>query len=406
MNYAYKITTHGRNAIAASLAMEVPFHITHVAFGSGRIGEDAELADTHELLEYVSDGAVGNRSHRDGRLKFTIQYANSEHKTAPDFLLSEFIVYVRDPETKEETDLLYGTLGDYRQPVPAYDPAYPPSVFNFPLEIILSSEITVQISAPAGLATWDDLKRLKFGESAVKMELSIPAGGWVPDADGGGYVHLDLGSAGISESQIPILTVLPESLGAAAECGLLPVAQTLPGMLRLYARSAPERDISAVLTLLGDAESRDEILIPTGGWTDGEDAGYPLQLDLPCASAAKDLIPILTIVPESLEIARACGLAPVAQTLDGILRLLARSQPAEPVLAKLVLIRNGQDLLPSTRTSYNLPAAGGTTLGGVRVRPGSGLTIDSRGYLSLDAATAEDVAGLFQGSGAGGESNE
>ena len=66
-------------------------------------------------------------------------------------------MYVEDPETGEDTDLLYGTLGDYRQPVPAYNPAFPPSIFNFPLELIISDEIQVVIAAPAGLVTHDEL---------------------------------------------------------------------------------------------------------------------------------------------------------------------------------------------------------------------------------------------------------
>ena len=56
--YEYKITTHGRAVMAACMALEAPFRVTRVAFGSGKIAEDAELADTHELLEYVSEGAV------------------------------------------------------------------------------------------------------------------------------------------------------------------------------------------------------------------------------------------------------------------------------------------------------------------------------------------------------------
>lgn len=158
MDYAYKITTHGRTVIAACMAMEKPLKITRVAFGSGRVDEDTNLADVHELLEYVSEGALAERRHENDRFYLTIQYANSEHKDVKTFLLSEFIVFVQDPESGEETDLLYGTLGDYRQPVPACNTAYPPSVFNFPLEIVLSSELTVQNSAPAGLATWDDLE--------------------------------------------------------------------------------------------------------------------------------------------------------------------------------------------------------------------------------------------------------
>lgn len=176
MDYTYKPTTHGRAVMAACMALERPFHITRVAFGSGLVDEETDLADVHQLLVYVSDGAVSERRHQGDRYQLTIQYTNSEHKDAPTFLLSEFIVFVQDPETNKEIDLLYGTLGDYRQPVPAYSPSYPPSVFNFPLELILSSELQVQVSAPVGIATWDDLCGLKSEiiRSIMMGEVTLP----------------------------------------------------------------------------------------------------------------------------------------------------------------------------------------------------------------------------------------
>jgi len=58
MEYRYKPTTHGRAVMAACMALEKPFHITRVAFGSGKVDAETNLADVHELLEYVTDGAV------------------------------------------------------------------------------------------------------------------------------------------------------------------------------------------------------------------------------------------------------------------------------------------------------------------------------------------------------------
>ena len=49
--YAYKPTTHGRAVMAACLALEKPFKITRVAFGSGKVEESVNLADVHQLLE-------------------------------------------------------------------------------------------------------------------------------------------------------------------------------------------------------------------------------------------------------------------------------------------------------------------------------------------------------------------
>ena len=261
MDYAYKITTHGRAVMAACMALEAPFRITRVAFGSGKIAEDAELADAHELLEYVSEGAVADRAHQDDRLNITIQYANSVHPWVPAFLLSEFILYTEDPETGEETDLLYGTLGDYRQPVPAYYPAYPPSVFNFPLEIILSSELNVLVSAPAGLVTWDDLRRLTDSLAIVQKDIAIPAEGWEEDPRAGYCVRLDLPMRGVTDRLLPSITIAPEGEAAAAACGLCPAAETGKNIVRLRAVKPPEAEIPASVRL---ARNCADLILPGG----------------------------------------------------------------------------------------------------------------------------------------------
>ena len=258
MDYAYKPTTHGRAVMAACMALERPFRVTRVAFGSGRVDEDANLADAHELLEYVSDGAVAERSHKDDRFNLTIQYANSEHKDVPTFLLSEFIVYVEDPATGEETDLLYGTLGDYRQPIPAYNQAYPPSVFNFPLTLILSDEINAAVSAPAGLATWEDLERV----AAIRQDMVIPVVGWKKTGEGTYPFRLEIPVQGCTEKMIPGLTILEEGEAAANLCGLAPRVQTLYGAVQVSAASVPDAPIPAILTLQGDASG---LMLGVGG---------------------------------------------------------------------------------------------------------------------------------------------
>ena len=254
MEYSYKPTTHGRNVMAAYMALGTkPFHITRVSFGSGRVDEETNLADVHELQEFVTDGAIAERIHKDERLFLTIQYANSEHRDAPTFLLSEFIIYVEDPETGEETDFIYGTLGDYRQPVPAYNPAYPPSVFNFPLELILSDEIQVNISAPAGLVTWEDLQKATTMLAVRRMDLVIPTEGWEESEESRYPLHLDVPVASATENMTPILTILPESEDAASGCGLAHHIQTLDGAVRVFAKSVPDAPIQTSLILMGDS---------------------------------------------------------------------------------------------------------------------------------------------------------
>ena len=253
MEYSYKPTTHGRSVMAACMALEKPLKIRRVAFGSGKVDEGVNLADVHELISYVSDGAVAERRHENERLYLTVQYANKDHPDVKMFMLSEFIVYTEDPETRGETDLLYGTLGDYRQPVPAYNQAIPPSVFNFPLELIISDEVQISVSAPAGLVTHAELVKLLGGLGTASIEITVPAEGWEADEDTGGKYprHVDIPVASATERHVPTLTILPQFLDVAADCGLGNVARTLDGALRVYAQQPPETPISAILTLQG-----------------------------------------------------------------------------------------------------------------------------------------------------------
>lgn len=262
MDYSYKVTTHGRTVMAACMALEKPVKITRVAFGSGRIGEDVNPADVHELLSFVSNGAIAERRHEYERLFLTIQYANGAHLNVKKmFYIAEFMVYTEDPVTGEETDLLYGTLGDYQQPVPAYNPAFPSSVFNFPLVLVISDEVNVEVSAPAGLVTYEDLAKLTQDLAIRRFDLTIPANGWIPDTLGRYSFRRDISMPGVVDKMVPEITVLPNGEKTAIDCGLAPFAETAEDTVRLWAVTAPARDIPASLTLLRDSTG----IVITGG---------------------------------------------------------------------------------------------------------------------------------------------
>ncbi len=157
MKHEFKVTTNGNAAVIACMALSKPPRITRVSFGAGLVPEGTELADVHALVEPVADGAVLNVRHTGNRLSFTVQYANVSHPETGDFPLSEYLVYIIDPVTGEETDYLYGTLGDYRQPMPRYLEGYGVCVFSYPLEVVLSSSLEVHVDAPPGLLTWQEL---------------------------------------------------------------------------------------------------------------------------------------------------------------------------------------------------------------------------------------------------------
>ena len=205
MDYGYKPTTNGRRVLIACMESGERLNLTRVAVGKGLVSESADLANQHTLVDYVADGAIGDRRHENDRLYLTVQYSNQTNRDVPTFYLSEFIVYAMNPDTNQETDLLYATLGDYAQPVPAYVRDMPASVFNFPLVMVLSDEINVSISAPAGLVTYDELAELQR-----HIDLTIPRTGWVADTD------------------TPITVTLPLSGRLNGWCLSLPFCRTAP----------------------------------------------------------------------------------------------------------------------------------------------------------------------------------
>ena len=63
MNYSFKVTTGGRELLAALLATGKELEITRVAIGSGKVAEDVNLADMTDLIQYVAEGTIAQRRH-------------------------------------------------------------------------------------------------------------------------------------------------------------------------------------------------------------------------------------------------------------------------------------------------------------------------------------------------------
>lgn len=178
MNYGFKITTHGRALLTACMDLDAALKLTRVAIGSGRVDEDADLADVHELVQYTAEGAVTDRRREGDRLHLTVQYSNQDHPDIGAFQLTEFIVFAQHPDTGRETDLLYATLGDYPQSIPAYSPSFPAGLWSFPLTIVVSSEIEVSVSASPGLITAEE-----FTEALARQKADFDAALTAHNAD-------------------------------------------------------------------------------------------------------------------------------------------------------------------------------------------------------------------------------
>lgn len=172
---------------------------------------------------------------------------------------------------------------------------------------------------------------------------------------------------------------------------------------------------AAVKQLIANATVKKVITIPKDGWTDGtghigegtegsEEAEEPdmdddwgLHVDVSVDGVTEDMQPFVSVHPAHLETAKACELLTVARTVEGAVRLYAKSVPTADMTATLTLLCATSGAISGGTpggggTGYSLPTATATRLGGVRV--GDGLSVAPDGTLSVNpdkVMTEEDL---------------
>lgn len=67
--------------------------------------------------------------------------------------------------------------------------------------------------------------------------------------------------------------------------------------------------------------------IPTTGWSSDSNTSYPNYYDIPVTGVTAQDRAEITLNPDSLEIAKACGLCPTNETLVGKIRVRASGVP-------------------------------------------------------------------------------
>lgn len=167
---------------------------------------------------------------------------------------------------------------------------------------------------------------------------------------------------------------------------------------------------AVVEQLIAGATVKKEITIPKDGWEDstkniGEDNeeaeesdvddGWGLHVDIPVDGVTEDMQPFVSVHPAYIETARNCELLTVSRTLDGAVRLYAKSVPTADMTATLTLLCATSGTISGGVSGETgaIPVASYTQLGGVKV--GEGLTVDTDGTLSVnkgEVVTDEDMA--------------
>lgn len=246
---------------------------------------------------------------------------------------------------------------------------------------------------------WNELvitmKNTDDSVTVVNEEITIPATGWTKDdVDDNGYdYYIDVPSTNASSQLTPLLTIHPTSMAVAEACEMTPSCQTMDGMLRVYANHIPSGGIEATLSLFGVSSNTLELAIPTEGWVaDGiDDNGYEYYLDIANEKIKATQTPILSIHPESLDTAAEADINGACETFDGYIRLYTNVIPTKVIYATLSLF-GSSTLSSGSGSSYVLPVATATTLGGIKL--GAGLTASTDGTVRVDvddAVIAEEL---------------
>lgn len=163
--------------------------------------------------------------------------------------------------------------------------------------------------------------------------------------------------------------------------------------------------VSALDKAKADKVTLTAFTIPTTGWQQDGNYGYPYYVDLPVSGLTENDVVAVEITPAGQNVAETACFLSSSESLSGVLRLRAKHIPTAALAAYYYIIR--EDLLMAFgplavgTTPYTLPPATATTLGGVKV--GTGLNIAPDGTLSaaeqyaLPAATADQLGGVKVG---------
>lgn len=144
------------------------------------------------------------------------------------------------------------------------------------------------------------------------------------------------------------------------------------------------------------------ITIPHEGWQDTEredPEGLEGQrfMEIPVAGITQDTLPMVALMPKSMQVAKKCGLWRTCLSKEGTLRVYAVRDPEEDIEASLTMYMSGIDLRgdwahvdPESLVDWSLmPAATATSLGGVKI--GRNVAVTSDGTISVKSADVIDT---------------
>ena len=237
--------------IAKVLAGRCQMHYTRVAAGKGSIPEGQSPKTLSVPPEYVMDAQISSVSNPvDGECQVSVQINSANVKDG--FYVTWLILYAEDPDEGEipYTALCLENEPEWIRP----SSSIVGKLAHFDIIAAVGDVDTVSASvSPDALVTHKELSEMLRGLGTVRLDVAIPATGWVPDDDTNGAYQLrcDVAIDNVTDRMIPTLTIWPEYTETAGACRMSSAVRTVQGGIRVYAQTVPLEAIHGSLTLTG-----------------------------------------------------------------------------------------------------------------------------------------------------------
>lgn len=349
--YGYTITAVGQELLTSLLA-ESTLQYTRVSAGGGQLPEGADPADLTDVIDYVCDGTT-TEPLREGRtVSMTVEFRSDLVRLPEDTMITNFGIFGR-VDGGEETLLMICLLGNKPHYLAGYNPESMNGVdiHQFPITMMLSAEANVTIAYPAlAFPSYEDVTK---------------------------FINV---------------TIFPEMKGRLQE-----LVDQHNADAKAH-KNIIDAAIGAQMSNMSAAHISD-ITIPASAWAEDVDSPGEYVADVAVEESTAKHVANVALDKPSLAEASQSGLLPLSETLAGLVRLRAGRAPKSDLTGTLTLISPSASASTGGGGGYVLPAASSTTLGGVMVKPGSGLTVAGDGSLGLDVAAEAAVREAVSGEG-------
>ena len=149
MFYGFVITEAGNRLLAKMVAGQT-LELSGVIMEKGT----ADSADAaRKLTAPIDPGPAGTSTVptvKDSTATMTVEYRSDLNGgLAVGFWIGGFAIYARDPDTRENVMVYYGSLGDAKQYVSAYTQGMAPDVRRYQVSITVTAGVEVSLGYPA-----------------------------------------------------------------------------------------------------------------------------------------------------------------------------------------------------------------------------------------------------------------